>query len=151
MAKYFEGKIKFIDFLKYGFRKGFYELLEQNDIQIVPPKPIIYHYVGQPKPWSLFYDNNEEVPPYLLKKTDNNNYQIWWKYAKASPLHDYLHIEQDLSKRVIEHVAKMVFISTIKAGIEDNPVVSTRTLYDLQSFDIKMIEKYKGRMGVDYY
>ena len=55
------------------FDNKYSDIIDINDFKDYYFNPVIFHYVGENKPWNYYYPNSE-------------THNLWWKYYKKSPI-----------------------------------------------------------------
>ena len=77
------------------FDNKYSDFIDINDFKDYYFDPIIFHYVGEHKPWDYYYPNSEA-------------HNLWWKYYKKSPIFSKTYFDNKvkeflLQRRIIEN------------------------------------------------
>ncbi len=151
LANFYGAKrIKYIDFLRFGYRVGYTSLLSKNKMRYLLPKPVTIHYVGMPKPWSIYYEDGN-VPPFMSMKIDNSLNEVWWRYARMMPQENYNEIRMSMknSKSSTEFLVKKQYVQDRLRG--DSDPISAREAYDADGLTRKAVEGLSyGSLGIDF-
>jgi|GEM_PF-5051402 len=151
---YGENRLTFIDFLRFGYRRGYTSLFNNRKMDYLLPKPVTLHFVGKPKPWSFYYNEVEEVPPFITLRMNNGFNDIWWKYAKQMPaeVYDDVYLGMKNARAVMEYMVKRQYVQDRTSGRINAQRV--REAYDAGGLTPGMVSGFSYKdLGVDliYY
>ena len=93
------------------FDNKYSDIIDINDFKDYYFAPIIFHYVGEHKPWDYYYPNSEA-------------HNLWWKYYKKSPIFSKTYFDNKvkeflLQRKSIENSSNDNTIETLKSKNEE--------------------------------